>query len=281
MLWFFLALSIAFLTGVSSLVNRFVLKDERDYLSFALGFQLFSALFFIPLFTIEWEFPTEAQAWALALLASILWAAIAVVGFKSYRYAEVSLRTPVGRSKVLWVLFFSAFLLGEAVTGAKLVGILLIFAGVVIVAFKREKPLGGFSDPGVKLTLLSAFMGGMVAIADKAAMAYFQPAFYGFLQYLLPTLWLCLVIPKPAAGLKKMLAGKGKLVVLTAFMATAWTWMLFYAYKLAEVSLIAPVLEISVLVATFGGIMLLGERKDIGRKILGAAAVIAGALVLG
>jgi uncharacterized membrane protein len=277
----FFALSIAFMSGISSVIHRHVLKDE-DPIAYALAFQIFSALFFIPLFAIEWSFPTTWEAWFLAIIASILWAAISIVGFTSYKFAEVSLRSPIGRSKVLWIMIFAALLIGEAITTNKLLGGLLIFIGVVIVTLKLDKPLGGFGDVGVKLTLISALMGAMVAIVDKTAMSYFRPGLYGFIQYLLPTIWLWMAIPQRTEKVKKLLTkGKGKWVIITSLLATIWTWMLFRVYQLADVSLIAPILELSVIIAAVGGIVLLGERKDILRKIIGAIIVIIGIIIVG
>ncbi|MCX6767224.1 MAG: DMT family transporter [Candidatus Micrarchaeota archaeon] len=280
--WFFLAVLTAAMMGAATVINRFALRRDGDHLAFALAFHFFAVLFFIPLFAIEWAFPSAPEAWLLALVASVLWAAVGIVGFQAYRYAEVTLKTPVGRSKVLWVLLFSALLLGEAVTAAKVAGILLVFVGVMIVAFKPRLKHGGFGDLGVKLTLLSAFIAGMVYVVDKAAMAYFQPGLYGFLQYLLPMLWIGLVVPKPVQRAKKLLLAKGTgwLVAASAFLAAAWTWMLFRTYQLADVSAVAPVLELSVVVAAGGGILFLGERKDVKRRLLGAVLVVAGALLM-
>ena len=112
-------------------------------------------------------------------------------------------------------------------------------------------------------------------------MNYFEPGLYGFLQYLLPTIWIGALLPKRLGKIKNLLKGKGKWVIFTSFLATGWTWMLFRSYQLIDVSLIAPILELSIIISTLGGIIFLKERKDIRRKIIGAAVIIAGALLVG
>lgn len=280
MFWPFLVLGIIILSGIGSLIHRWVLKDEKDFLAFGFAFQVFGTLFFIPILLVEWQFPSQPEAWILAVISSVLWAALGVVGFKAQRFTEVSLRSPIGKSKMLWVIFFAALLLGEAVTQNKIVGSALIFLGVVLVTFKTDEPLGGFGDLGVKLTLIAALMGGAVAIVDKVAMSYFQPGIYGFIEYLLPMIWLGLLVPQSTKRLSKLLKGKGKWVIAASLLAVIWSWMLFKAYQLADVSTIAPLLELSVIVTVIGGFIILGERKDIIRRIIGTLIIIVGALII-
>jgi len=279
-LWLLYALGVALLMGVSSLINRSILK-RADPLAYALAFQIFSALFFIPLFTFEFAIPSNIEAWILAIAASILWAAIAVIGFQSYKFAEVSLKTPVGRSKILFSMLFAAIVLGEVLSPNKLLGGILVFFGVVLAAFKFGKPLGGFEDIGVKLTLLSALMTGAVAVIDKMAISYFQPSVYGFLQYALPTVWLWIAIPKRQDRLKKLMKTDGKWIILVSLFGMVWYWLLLKAYQVGgEVSVITPTLELSILISVFGGILLLKEKTDLIKRIIGSILTIIGAIVL-
>lgn len=280
MLWLFLVLGIIILSGIGSIIHRWVLKDEGDFLAFGFAFQVFGTLFFIPILLAEWQFPSQPEAWILAVISSVLWAVLGVVGFKAQRFTEVSLRAPIGKSKMLWVILFAALFLGETVTQGKIIGSALIFLGVVLVTFKADEPLGGFGDLGVKLTFIAALIGGIGSIVDKVAMSYFQPGTYGFIEYLLPAIWLGLFVPQSTKRFGKLLKGKGKWVIAASLIAVVWSWMLFKVYQLAEVSTIAPLLELSVIVTVIGGFVFLGERKDILRRIIGTLIVLAGAWII-
>jgi uncharacterized membrane protein len=281
--WLLLALLAALLHGLVAIVHRHVLHGKgADWQGYTFGYHIISTLFFIPLLFTEWSPPTAWEPWGLALFASLVWAASALTAFKSIRFAEVSLRTPINRSKLIWSVLFAALLLGEALTGAKVAGVLLIFLGVVLVSLKTGGRLGGLEDPGVRLTLLSAFLTGFVLVVDKTAIAFFPASLYGFLMYLLPAFWLALAIPQRLDKFFQLVKGPlGTWLVLAAVMDAAYYWLLISALKIADASLVAPIVEFNVAIAAIGGILLLGERKDLVRRLVGLAITFLGVYVLG
>lgn len=280
--WLVLALLSAFFHGAAGLTNRFVLRARSaDWEAYTFGYHALALLFFLPLLATEWAPPSSAEAWGLALLASVVWAAIGFVGFKSVHFADVTLRTPISRSRSLWTLLAAALLLGESITQGKLLGAALIIAGVVLVSIKVGR-VGGLDDPGVRLTLLSAFLFGFVIVLDKAASAHFPTSLYGFLQYALPAVWIALVIPQRMDRFTRLLRGpSGKFLVLGALFDAAYYYLLIAALKLADAGLVAPAAELYLVVTAVGGIVLLRERTDLARRLVGTAVTLAGVLVLG
>lgn len=273
--WLFLALAAALLSGANTLLNRVVMLRHKEWWTFALAFQLIGAVLFLP-FLAGGQLPSEPLPWALALVASVLWAAIAVIAFKSYHYAEVSLRTPVTRLRIILIVLF-AVSVGEAVSANKLLGALVVFAGVVVATWK-EKPLGSFGEKGVQLALVVAFLTAAAYVVDKAASPSFSSAAYSFLQFALPAAWIWLAMPKhlELRSIKPQLA----IVALTALLGAAYYWMQIAAYQTGPVSIVAPVVELSSLVAVVGGIVFLGERRHWGRKIIGVIIACAGAAIM-
>jgi drug/metabolite transporter (DMT)-like permease len=280
MSWFYLALLVIFLNGAESILNRFFLKKEKDSNAYALLFHIIGIILFLFLFAIEWNLPSKPEAWLIAIVAAILWTAIAVISFKACRVADVSLKTPIARSKIFWALLFAAIIIGETITLDKIIGSILIFIGILIVSVDLNKKFGGFNDPGVKLTLLFAFLMGIVVVIDKLAMNYFQPSIYGFLQYLLPGIFLFAAIPNRINRMKKLVKRNGILLIITGMLVPIGYWILLKVYQTAEVSSVIPVLESSVIISMLGGIIFLGERKDLIRRALGAIIVLIGVLII-
>jgi uncharacterized membrane protein len=182
MVWQVFALLTALSRGLQKVIHKHVMKKE-NYIAYSWAFNLVTAVFFLLLFVRGITIPTSLHAWVLALFAGFLWAVIALVGFKSYELTPVSLRDPLARTDVLFLLLFSSLFLQESITKFKLVGILLIFLGLVILTWQKGKFFKRLSHLGVQLTLLSAILDGLVAVVDKSAVVFFLPVFYGFLMY--------------------------------------------------------------------------------------------------
>ena len=130
-MWQIFALIAAVSRGIQKIIHRDIMKKE-NYIAYGWFFNLLTGLFFLFLFVRGITIPTSLYAWGLALFSGFLWTVIAIIGFKSYQHTPVSLRDPLARTDVLFLLIFSVLILQETVTTLKLVGIFLIFFGLII-----------------------------------------------------------------------------------------------------------------------------------------------------
>ena len=111
-------------------------------------------------------------------------------------------------------------------------------------------------------------------------LAYFTPAFYGFLVFLFPTVILTpFILPKfhkVKTSFQKM-----KLPMLTvSLLGTLGYFANITAYTLTDVSNVVIVLQLGIIIGVFGG-YLFHKESDLWRRLLGALFVIAGtALVI-
>ncbi len=265
--------------GGNPLVNRYALREGTDTLAYALAFHVLAALFYLPFFTFEFKLPAAPLPYALTGLSVLLWTALAIIGFESYKYIEASARATLARSKLLWAALLATVFLGEVLTGLAIVGILLVFAGAVVITYKPGWKLD-LSDRGVRLTLLAAFLTALTYIVDKAASVSFAPSTYGFLIYLLPGVLIAVWMRNRRAKIRELFQTKGKWVVLVSLLGTLSYYYQLRAYQTLDASLVATFLELSVVVSVIGGIFLLKENKNIARKLLGAAAAITGAILV-
>lgn len=114
------ALITIFSRGFQKIIHRYIMKEE-NYIAYGWFFNLLTAVLFLFLFIRGITFPISPYAWGLALFAGFLWALIALIGFKSYQHTPVSLRDPIARTDVLFLLLFSVLILQESVTIPKIV----------------------------------------------------------------------------------------------------------------------------------------------------------------
>jgi len=278
MLWQVFALLAAVSKGIQKIIHRDIMKKE-NYIAYGWVFNLLTGIFFLFLFVRGITIPSSLYAWSLALFAGFLWAVIAIVGFKSYQHTPVSLRDPLARTDVLFLLLFSIFILQESVTTFKIVGILLIFLGLIVLTWHKRKIFGRLSHIGIQLTLLVAFFDGFVAIVDKTAVAYFLPEFYGFLMYILPAIYLTPLAVKNASSIKKLLVNKKFAVIATCALGVSAYYFQLSAYMLTEVSNVFPVIQLSTLIVVLGGIYF-HKEKELSLRLVGAVLMIIGSVLI-
>jgi drug/metabolite transporter (DMT)-like permease len=276
MLWLILSFISAVTAGMISIIHRFVVKDH-DYISYSFIWQIFNALFFIPLLIVNFAVPSELIGWEVMLLGVLIWTLINFAGFKSVQLLEASLREPISQTKVLFALILSSVLISEVLTLNKIIGTVLIFSSLMIVTY-RKGVFARFSELGIRLTLLTAFLWALVSVVDKTALKYWNVPSYAFMAFLLPGLIVGGFAIKRADKLVKMVKLRLKYLILVGVLGVISSYALFRAYQLTDVSNVFPVIQLSSLVTVAGGIILLKERGHVLQKIVATAIMLIGIL---
>jgi uncharacterized membrane protein len=279
MLGIIFAVLSAISKGFEKILHKYVLVKE-DSLSYAFIWHILSSIFFLPFFIIEFNLPKQHFAWMLVILSSILWAIVAYSGFKAYSHLEVSIKTPLGKSKMLFVLLFSVIFLKEILTLEKILGTILVFVGIIVLTYKKEKRFGDLKNKGGKLTLISAFLMSIVLLVDKYATNFFNPGMYSFLVYFLPAIVIFPFVSNKKTELKSIFKNRFSTTITTTLLGAAYYYLLLKAFKLAEASTVVPIVELSTLIAVFGGVKFLKESEEIPKKIIATIIVIIGAILL-
>ncbi len=252
---------------------------KEGHVAYTWLFSLAAGIFYIPLLVFGIKIPNEPYAWVLALFAAFVWTVIGVIGFKSYRYTQVSLRDPIARTDILFLLLFSALILHEPMNATKLAGALVIFSGIVILTFHKGAMFGKLSHDGVKLTLAAAVLSGFVAVVDKVTVAYFLPALYGFLMYFIPAVYLTPLALKNKKEIESLISKKMFWVIAASVITVLSYYFQLSAYLMTDVSNVFPVLQLSTLVAVFGG-HLIHKEKDLNVRFVGAALMVFGTVII-
>ncbi|MBI2578559.1 MAG: EamA family transporter [Candidatus Aenigmarchaeota archaeon] len=278
MSWELLALFAALCYGAGNLVQKHIMKTENTIV-YAWFFNVFSAAFFFLLFVREASFPPSYIAWLIVLLASSLYVLANVTGLEAYKHTDISVRDPLSKTSVLFTLIFSMLILKESLTINKFLGVFLLLIGAVILAWHKD-PLKRISKKGIILTLINAFLMGLVAVIDKTGLAYFTPAFYGFLVFLFPTMILTPAALGRADRVKASFHKMKMPMIAVSLLAAAGYFSQITAYNLTDVSNVAIVVQMSIVISVLGG-YLFHKEGDLIRRLIGALFIIAGtALVI-
>ena len=279
MIWLIYALIASLSNAIRSILHRFIMLTEDPY-SYALLENLLIALVFVPVLINEFVLPLSLTAWMLVLLSSIFWVFIAVIGFYAYKYTQVSLKSPLSESRVLWVLLFAVIFLKEKLILDKVLGIILIFISLIILTYKKQKKFGDLTDKGVQLTLLTALLTAGVAIIDKSALQYFTPGTFGFLVYFIPGLILIGFGRGHFKDVNKILKTKHYYLGIVVILGFLFYYFNLKAYQIADVTQVFPVIRLSTAFTVIFGIIFLKEKENEFKKLIATVIIFLGILLL-
>lgn len=280
-----LAFSLALLTATSwaayALIARF-LAVKSDYpLAFAVLVNLFASLFAILVFVGEGGvFQGVAVAVLVVTFISTVFSGV-FEGLQIFvrKNLEASRSTVLSQLTPLVVFIGSIILLHEHFTPLKGIGTVLIVGGNLVAAHRHG---GALKKRMVFFALGAAAALGGVYIADKFAASHYPIGFYMILSYLLPALYLFL-FAMPREKTRQLVSefrrNTWRLPVL-AFTGIFGYYLLLKTFRIAEASSVVPIVYSSTILTSIGGIILLKERDNIPQKLIGAALVFAGIIIL-
>jgi uncharacterized membrane protein len=205
---------------------------------------------------------------------------------RAYQLGDLSIVYPIARGTgPLLVPAIAVPLLGERLTPVGALGIALIVVGVVSLqvgglrAGALERLLNGLRRPAARYAFGVGVTIALYSVVDKVGVARVNPLLYGYCIFLGaslasgPYFWLRLrpaVVGSWRENRRSLLAA-GLLSPMSYFMALT-------AFRLGQVSYLAPMREVSIVLAALLGALVLGEELSASR--LGSAALTAAGVAL-
>lgn len=223
--------------------------------------------------------PPARESWFYIVLSAVLHIGYNLFLVRTYKLGDLGQTYPVARGSapVLITLCASIFA-GEQVSTEALIGILLVSAGIISLAFKG----GRFAVPSLPYALGTGCFIAAYSVTDGigvrlsgAPMAYtvWMCALWGLLM---PPTYIALRDARSLFTLRPgfITASVGGLVSLLAY------GIVIYAMSHAPMGAVSALRETSVLFAALIGYFFLGESLTV-RKVLACAVIAAGAIIIG
>jgi drug/metabolite transporter (DMT)-like permease len=281
MTWYFFLAASILLSSVNGLLHRLVMKkDQSDpraqtvifgilvgALSFSIA--LFRGLHFP-------QFPLLIPNFFLMILVLTL---APLFTFRAYQLNQASEVGILLLSQRLWVVIGAVFFLGESATLAKTLGTLLILGGVGLVLWRSHQIK---ITKGTLSALMAAFFYGVSYVNAFYILQHLDAVSFEVYASLLPAVTLLIIQPQT---LRKMhfylLPSNSMKVGLAAIFDTLATLSLYLAYQLGRnASQIAPLSATSTLFTVALAAIFLKERENLINKLLGAAIVTLGTVLI-
>lgn len=278
--WFVYSLAAAALTAAYQLLSRALLKDKGDSLAFTFVTTVFGALALI--IFLPWEKPVYS-------FSSILVAVFLGLGlvyalddwlFIKARQAEEASKVAIAvQSSHFWSLLGGLLIFGEKITAAKLLGVSLIVLSNLAVLWQggRPRPSRGFL-----LGLLGVFVFVSYSFVDKSLLRIFSPNLYKALLLSIESVWLFLSLGGQRFNRSfSEIKLQGWPITIVGPLLSVALLLVARAFQAGgEASRVLPILSLSTVLVTIGGVVLLGEKEGLGRKLLSALVALAGAFFI-
>lgn len=198
----------------------------------------------------------------------------------AYRRGELSAVYPIARgSAPLLSVLAGLFLIGERLSGVQMAGVGLVLIGIIVVSLAQAN--GRAALPA----LLTGVAIATYSSLDRVAVRLVEPWLYGWLLVTLVALELAASVwlagrlrPDRTAGPANM-QGVARAAMIGLFMWGGY-FVVLWALKLAPLALVAPVREVSIIGVAVWGVWRLHERRGAAMKLSGAAAALAGVVLL-
>jgi drug/metabolite transporter (DMT)-like permease len=187
--------------------------------------------------------------------------------------------------RIVFVLIISVIVLSEPLTIQKMMGVLLIFLGMGYLN-KKQNLLESFKfifkDRVAVLVLISALIFSFANVNDKNSLNYFDSFTYPFLIYGGISLFTSTYLISNRKKLREfgnLIKDKWALTLAGSFCVSgAYIFFLFMALQ-TDVSIIVPLLNISIFISLFLGKYVLKEKIE-SRWVAAALMVIGAALLM-
>jgi drug/metabolite transporter (DMT)-like permease len=198
----------------------------------------------------------------------------------AYRRGDVSVVYPIARGTAPFLAVVAGlFLIGERLSPVQVAGVGFLLLGIVGVSFAQAK--GRATLPA----LLTGVAIASYSAVDRVAVRQVDPWLYGWLLVMLvaaeltATVWIAGRL-NPQWKVRALgVSGFQRAAFIGLFMWGGY-FIVLWALTFAPLALIAPVREVSIIGVAVWGVWRLHERQGAVMKLSGAAAALAGIVLL-
>lgn len=276
--WFHLVLIYITLNSASKLLQKYsILENEVDPNAFSAFFLLMVGLLTIPFLYFEKvQYSLDIKIWLVVLLSSLLYTICMILFFQSLKNIEVSQVEIIATTRTIWLMLLGIIFFHETLYLSQFLGIVLIFLSLVIIYWVRGKEYK-FTKHHY-YTILYAILISCAYALDKYLLNYFSVALFQVIIYIVPALMTMVFIPNTYEKMKCLVKPQKSnyLILLCCFFQMLSTLALYAAYKIGDLSLIGPLAQTSTILTIIIGIVVLKERWNLKRKIIGIILTVLG-----
>lgn len=284
-MWILFALGSAFFAGLTSVVAKCGIKKTDSTVATAIrtGVVLICSAIMVTIVG-SWGGITniDTKSRIFLVLSGIATGASWLCYFKAISIGDVNKVVPLDKSSTVLAAVIAVIFLGESVTVPKITGLIAVAVGTYMMIGKKDgagekkRGLGWFFYGS-----LSAVFAALTSVLAKVGIENVE-------SNLATTVRTAVVLVM--AWLTVLVTGKGKLVkettkkellfIVISGILTGASWLCYYrALQLGEVSVVAPIDKLSILVSVAFSYIVFKEKLTL-KSFMGLMIIVVGTLCL-
>ena len=261
-----------------------ILKSESDRAEVSLGALIVGAVLTSPVLAVYALRDISLEGWLLIALSGVFETAYVIALTAAYGAGDLSLVYPIARgTPALLVAPLSVALLGERLSAPGIIGIGLVVVGIVAThqpASHDATAGGGSHGRAVVLAILTGLAISGYSFVNKLGVQRVPVPLYATLVFAVDAVFLAIVL-RARGGLRWPLLPRGRwrpTVIVGVLMMGSYLGVLG-AMTLAPLAYVVAAREMSIVLTTIAGVVLLGERAS-ARRLGGATLIFAGLVAI-
>lgn len=235
-----------------------------------------TVLFAIPFF--EMKFPTDPKVYIFLTLAIVFYAINDRLNTTVRSGMEASTFSIIKQLSSVFMIFAGILFFKEEFILNKFIGAILIILSNVLIFYKKERTK---PNKYVLLGILANLFYAIALFLDVNISESFNLPIYVSISLGLPTILIALAERiKPKEIINEFKVGNKSAILLTAI---TWSYMILAqlrAYQLGNVSIVAPLCALTVILNVIVGYIFLKEKDNLVRKIISAFLIILGIILI-
>lgn len=282
------ALALLFAAALGHATWNYLAKGARNDAAFTFAFVAVSLIIYAPVVVIAYAIQRPELGWEAFAFMAVSGGVFHIAYYYSlttgYRLGDLSLVYPLARGTGPAIAVAGGILIyGEEPSLLALAGAGMVIAGIVVMTWSPHvRQGGGDVRLSVAFALLTGAIIGTYTLWDKKGVDLATPVTYAYginVARILVFAPFVLLRVEGRRGLTYAWAEERRAVLGIGVLEMGAYVMVLAALTIAPVSYVAPAREISILIGALLGWRLLGEG-DVGRRMLGAAAIVGGVFAL-
>lgn len=274
--WVILAVLAGLASNFFNFINRYVLKEEGDPTAWAFFFEFVRLIVFTIILFFDFSLKLEFQSFILLFLVGFTEFISVYLYMKMHKFSHLSISTIISRTRLIWIPIITFLFFAEKLKLSEYLGIGILFFGLSIVVSPHKL----FMDKGALYANLAAFVIAINTIMFKLSIPYASSSMI-LVAFCLPSVILFPLFMKNAKNRILSEAKKNFPIKLAGILGNIVSSYLFiWALHSGDVSRVNAVYQGMLIISVLAGIIILKEKKEIFRKLLGTAMTIIGVILL-
>ncbi len=284
-MWLILAVASAFFAGVTSILAKLGLRNVDSTVATALRTMvvLVFAWAIVLITGAQSELGTiSAETWIFLILSGLATGASWLCYFKALQMGDVNRVVPIDKSSTVMAILLAIILLGEGLSVAGAIGVVLIAAGTLAMIERKDVDEVKETRSGWLLFAIgSAVFAALTSILGKMGMEGVDSNLGTAIRtvVVLVMSWVMVMVSSKRSEIRKIHRDDAIFIVLSG-LATGASWLCFFkALQEGPASIVVPIDKLSILVAVLFSFVVLKERLS-KKAALGLAGIVIGTMLM-